>query len=99
MSVYILYVGYYYVSPCVYTDVAEARPTADTEVRIFVALFPYDPSTMSPNRDAAEEELPFREGQIIKVQNVFHRVYLCGQCNCINARVILVLQNLYKVIY
>ncbi|XP_058239179.1 peripheral-type benzodiazepine receptor-associated protein 1 isoform X7 [Hemibagrus wyckioides] len=48
-------------------DVAEARPIGDNEIRIFVALFPYDPSTMSPNRDAAEEELPFREGQIIKV--------------------------------
>ncbi len=33
----------------------------------FVALFPYDPATMSPNPDAAEEELPFTEGQIIKV--------------------------------
>uniref|UniRef100_A0A673BS58 RIMS-binding protein 2 n=1 Tax=Sphaeramia orbicularis TaxID=375764 RepID=A0A673BS58_9TELE len=37
------------------------------DVRIFVALFPYDPVTMSPNPDAAEEELPFSEGQIIKV--------------------------------
>ncbi|XP_037834893.1 peripheral-type benzodiazepine receptor-associated protein 1 isoform X2 [Kryptolebias marmoratus] len=36
-------------------------------IRIFVALFPYDPVTMSPNPDAAEEELPFSEGQIIKV--------------------------------
>eukprot|EP00069_Balaena_mysticetus_P005323 bmy_17973T0 len=35
--------------------------------RIFVALFDYDPLTMSPNPDAAEEELPFKEGQIIKV--------------------------------
>ncbi|XP_068186498.1 RIMS-binding protein 2 isoform X12 [Antennarius striatus] len=39
----------------------------DGDVRIFVALFPYDPATMSPNPDAAEEELPFTEGQIIKV--------------------------------
>ncbi|XP_008426349.1 peripheral-type benzodiazepine receptor-associated protein 1 isoform X11 [Poecilia reticulata] len=39
----------------------------DCGVRIFVALFPYDPVTMSPNPDAAEEELPFSEGQIIKV--------------------------------
>ncbi|XP_028276483.1 peripheral-type benzodiazepine receptor-associated protein 1 isoform X2 [Parambassis ranga] len=37
------------------------------DVRIFVALFPYDPTSMSPNPDAAEEELPFSEGQIIKV--------------------------------
>ncbi|XP_077962300.1 RIMS-binding protein 2 isoform X20 [Gasterosteus aculeatus] len=39
----------------------------DGNVRIFVALFPYDPANMSPNPDAAEEELPFTEGQIIKV--------------------------------
>uniref|UniRef100_A0A3Q3VVX1 RIMS-binding protein 2 n=1 Tax=Mola mola TaxID=94237 RepID=A0A3Q3VVX1_MOLML len=39
----------------------------DGNIRIFVALFPYDPATMSPNPDAAEEELPFSEGQIIKV--------------------------------
>uniref|UniRef100_A0A8K9XI77 SH3 domain-containing protein n=1 Tax=Oncorhynchus mykiss TaxID=8022 RepID=A0A8K9XI77_ONCMY len=42
-------------------------PIGDNEVRIFVALFPYDPVNMSPNPDAAEEELPFREGQIIKI--------------------------------
>ena len=35
--------------------------------RIFVALFDYDPPTMSPNPDACEEELPFREGQLIKI--------------------------------
>lgn len=39
----------------------------DYPARIFVALFDYDPRTMSPNPDAAEEELPFKEGQIIKV--------------------------------
>ncbi|XP_040006424.1 peripheral-type benzodiazepine receptor-associated protein 1-like [Xiphias gladius] len=39
----------------------------DSDIRIFVALFPYYPATMSPNPDAAEEELPFSEGQIIKV--------------------------------
>uniref|UniRef100_A0A673JSK6 RIMS-binding protein 2 n=1 Tax=Sinocyclocheilus rhinocerous TaxID=307959 RepID=A0A673JSK6_9TELE len=39
----------------------------ENEVRVFVALFPYDPAVMSPNPDAAEEELPFKEGQIIKV--------------------------------
>ncbi|XP_031758332.1 RIMS-binding protein 2 isoform X15 [Xenopus tropicalis] len=39
----------------------------DFPARIFVALFDYDPRTMSPNPDAAEEELPFKEGQVIKV--------------------------------
>uniref|UniRef100_A0A1A7XJQ2 Peripheral-type benzodiazepine receptor-associated protein 1 n=1 Tax=Iconisemion striatum TaxID=60296 RepID=A0A1A7XJQ2_9TELE len=43
------------------------KTQGDGGVRIFVALFPYDPVTMSPNPDAAEEELPFSEGQIIKV--------------------------------
>ncbi|XP_021324730.2 RIMS-binding protein 2 isoform X8 [Danio rerio] len=37
------------------------------DFRIFVALFDYDPLSMSPNPDAADEELPFKEGQIIKV--------------------------------
>ncbi|KAG1670701.1 RIMS-binding protein 2 [Nymphon striatum] len=35
--------------------------------RQFVALFDYDPQTMSPNPDAADEELPFVEGQIITI--------------------------------
>lgn len=38
-------------------------------MRVFVALFDYDPVSMSPNPDAGEEELPFREGQILKVTN------------------------------
>lgn len=39
----------------------------DLPVRVFVALFDYDPVSMSPNPDAGEEELPFREGQVLKV--------------------------------
>ncbi|KAG4069628.1 hypothetical protein HA402_014651 [Bradysia odoriphaga] len=35
--------------------------------RFFLALFDYDPSTMSPNPDGCEEELPFQEGDTIKV--------------------------------
>lgn len=38
---------------------------------MFVALFDYDPMSMSPNPDAADEELPFKEGQIIKVGGFF----------------------------
>lgn len=34
-----------------------------------MALFDYDPVSMSPNPDAGEEELPFREGQILKVSD------------------------------
>ncbi|XP_045895285.1 peripheral-type benzodiazepine receptor-associated protein 1-like isoform X4 [Micropterus dolomieu] len=47
--------------------VDSSKIKGDSDIRIFVALFPYDPATMSPNPDAAEEELPFTEGQIIKV--------------------------------
>ena len=36
-------------------------------VRWFVALYDYDPLTMSPNPDGADEELAFREGDLIKV--------------------------------
>ncbi|CAN8016493.1 unnamed protein product, partial [Ixodes persulcatus] len=36
-------------------------------VRWFVALFDYDPQTMSPNPDTADEELPFQEGDLIKI--------------------------------
>ncbi|KAF7669159.1 hypothetical protein LDENG_00236050 [Lucifuga dentata] len=39
----------------------------DDLTRVFVALFDYDPMSMSPNPDAADEELPFKEGQILKV--------------------------------
>jgi len=37
------------------------------QVRIFVALFDYDPATMSPNPDAIDVEMPFHEGQLIQV--------------------------------
>ncbi|GIY46656.1 RIMS-binding protein 2 [Caerostris darwini] len=35
--------------------------------RMFIAVYPYDPLTMSPNPSTAHEELSFHEGQIIKV--------------------------------
>ncbi|XP_069921836.1 RIMS-binding protein 2 isoform X3 [Oryctolagus cuniculus] len=55
------------LSPDFY-DESETDPgTEELPARIFVALFDYDPLTMSPNPDAAEEELPFKEGQVIKV--------------------------------
>lgn len=44
-----------------------SAPTAQRRPRYFVALFDYDPATMSPNPDACEEELPFSEGDTIKV--------------------------------
>ncbi|XP_064828259.1 RIMS-binding protein 2-like isoform X2 [Oncorhynchus masou masou] len=56
-----------------YRDRERRSPPNDDEsepeesFRIFVALFDYDPLSMSPNPDAADEELPFKEGQIIRV--------------------------------
>ncbi|KAI4885586.1 hypothetical protein NFI96_026785, partial [Prochilodus magdalenae] len=62
--------------------------------RIFVALFDYDPLSMSPNPDAGVEELPFKEGQIIKVfgekdTDGFYRAEICGRrglipCNMVS---------------
>nr|XP_014432828.1 RIMS-binding protein 2 isoform X2 [Pelodiscus sinensis] len=56
-----------HLSPEIYEESETDPGTEDISTRIFVALFDYDPLTMSPNPDAAEEELPFKEGQIIKV--------------------------------
>ncbi|KAL5273957.1 BZRAP1 family protein [Megaselia abdita] len=36
-------------------------------IKYYIALFDYDPSNMSPNPDGFEEELPFQEGDTIKV--------------------------------
>lgn len=46
-------------------ETAASRSWADP--RLFVALYPYNPASMSPNPDTAAEELPFVPGQIIKV--------------------------------
>ena len=62
----------------------------DTMVRIFIALFDYDPSIMSPNPDAIDEELPFKEGQLIKASTdkcvtfILQPKHLCGgnYCGC-----------------
>uniref|UniRef100_A0A8C3QTV7 RIMS-binding protein 2 n=1 Tax=Cyanoderma ruficeps TaxID=181631 RepID=A0A8C3QTV7_9PASS len=61
------YSGHDHLSPDIYEESETDPGTEDLSTRIFVALFDYDPLTMSPNPDAAEEELPFKEGQIIKV--------------------------------
>uniref|UniRef100_A0A8B9VHU2 RIMS-binding protein 2 n=1 Tax=Anas zonorhyncha TaxID=75864 RepID=A0A8B9VHU2_9AVES len=61
------YGGHDHLSPDFYEESETDPGTEDISTRIFVALFDYDPLTMSPNPDAAEEELPFKEGQIIKV--------------------------------
>lgn len=68
--------------PCLHTgpprSTASETSVKDDGVRIFVALFDYDPVSMSPNPDAAEEELPFKEGQILKVRaHLIEHLLLC----------------------
>ncbi|KAM7536998.1 hypothetical protein Aperf_G00000075654 [Anoplocephala perfoliata] len=43
-------------------------PTSDGCI-FFVSLYDYDPATMSPNPGAVNDELPFREGDIIKAHS------------------------------
>lgn len=45
--------------------------------RYFVALFDYDPVTMSPNPESCDEELPFSEGDIIKVIDGENKILSC----------------------
>lgn len=63
------------------SHVSHRRPQSQRErehgVRWFVALFDYDPLSMSPNPDAAEEELPFQEGQLIKVKFIHNERFYC----------------------
>ncbi|KAG7480647.1 hypothetical protein MATL_G00058530 [Megalops atlanticus] len=66
--------------------------------RIFVALFDYDPLSMSPNPDAADEELPFKEGQIIKVYgdkdtDGFYRGEICGRTGLIPCNMVSEIQT------
>ena len=54
----------------------------DKSFKVFIALFDYDPYTMSPNQDSVDEELPFKEGQLIKVYgNPDADGYYYGECN------------------
>ncbi|VDL58677.1 unnamed protein product [Hymenolepis diminuta] len=61
------------------TSGGDQRPFSSTPLRqtsiasagdgcvFFISLYDYDPATMSPNPGAVDDELPFREGDIIKV--------------------------------
>ncbi|CAH8575959.1 unnamed protein product [Schistosoma rodhaini] len=51
-------------------------------IQVVVALYDYDPTTMSPNIDGAQEELPFREGQLIKILTECDEDgFYLGECN------------------
>jgi RIMS-binding protein 2 len=46
---------------------AYQKTPRDKRPRWVVAIYDYDPTTMSPNPDVCDEELPFKEGEHIKV--------------------------------
>ncbi|XP_050524709.1 peripheral-type benzodiazepine receptor-associated protein 1 [Daktulosphaira vitifoliae] len=43
------------------------KTSRDKRPRWVVAIYDYDPTTMSPNPDVCDEELPFKEGEHIKI--------------------------------
>ncbi|VDM17278.1 unnamed protein product [Hydatigera taeniaeformis] len=59
------------------------RPTSTADGCVFfVSLYDYDPATMSPNPGAVDDELPFREGDIIKVYgDCDEDGFYFGECN------------------
>lgn len=70
-------------------ELETASQVSIPSVRLFVALYPYNPAAMSPNYEMAAEELPFVPGQIIKVKrrtgqmecNYFMELFKCaGMC-------------------
>ncbi|XP_015225620.1 PREDICTED: RIMS-binding protein 2-like isoform X8 [Cyprinodon variegatus] len=71
---------------------------SDDLTRVFVALFDYDPLSMSPNPDAADEELPFKEGQVIKVfgnkdTDGFYRAEIRGRVGLIPCNMVSEIQT------
>lgn len=40
-----------------------------SKIGLYVAVYPYDPKTMSPNTNSFDEELTFAQGQLIKVSS------------------------------
>ena len=62
-------------------------------LRTFIALYDYDPTTMSPNPDAIDAELPYKEGQLLKVygerdRDGFYRGEACGRVGLIPGNMI-----------
>jgi len=43
-------------------------PGSRGKVTYALTICDYDPATMSPNPDGVYEELPFKEGQVVKVR-------------------------------
>lgn len=76
-------------------------------VRLFVALYPYNPAAMSPNQETAAEELPFVPGQIIKVNTMWCllllqlcvKVMQVGWCTVFFCGVLACVTHMYRVYF
>ncbi len=68
LDVYLYPDGFRVATPEDIESWESAREMFEPNVRLFVALFSYNPAVMSPNPETMEEELPFEQGQIIKVK-------------------------------
>ncbi len=55
------------INPSQQASVNSTKKVDEKTYKLYVALFEYDPYKMSPNQDSCEEELPFKEGDLIKV--------------------------------
>lgn len=55
--------------------------TSDDKCRNVVALFDFDPPSMSPNKSTCHEELPFIAGDRIKVSTILHFHHFRSLCN------------------
>lgn len=68
--------------PPVAPAASTTKMKSEKSFKIFIALFDYDPYKMSPNQESCDEELPFKEGQLIKVYgNPDVDGYYYGECN------------------
>uniref|UniRef100_A0A0X3NQ50 Peripheral-type benzodiazepine receptor-associated protein 1 n=1 Tax=Schistocephalus solidus TaxID=70667 RepID=A0A0X3NQ50_SCHSO len=60
----------------------ESKISSENDACLFVAMYSYDPATMSPNPGAVNDELPFREGQVIRVYGECDEDgFYFGECN------------------
>ncbi|KAL7064126.1 hypothetical protein AAHC03_05146 [Spirometra sp. Aus1] len=60
----------------------ESKTALQNDACLFVAMYSYDPATMSPNPGAVNDELPFREGQVIRVYGECDEDgFYFGECN------------------
>ncbi|XP_006894671.1 PREDICTED: RIMS-binding protein 3A-like [Elephantulus edwardii] len=79
-------------------DPTSIEQRANSETRVFLALFDYEPQVTSANPQAAEEELAFQKGQLVRVwgpqdANGFYRGEHSGQVGIIPGHLVAQLKS------